>query len=145
MQPPSSQARVTCQYYRFGCYHERDPKACHLLGDFWEGIKKDFSKALKIYTTNCDEYNHGHSCHKVAGYKYVGKACTKDPDEAYDYFKKVISTDNVTLAYDDTLQGCDRGYTTSCLSAGLLDSAKVNKLYSRTVAPNPALALGYYK
>ena len=35
--------------YRFGCYHEKDPKACHLLGDYWESIKKDFSKALKIY------------------------------------------------------------------------------------------------
>ena len=77
--------------YRFGCYHERDPKACHLLGDYWEGIKKDFAKALRIYTTNCDEYKHGHSCHKVGGYKYVGKVCTKDPDEAYNYFKKVMS------------------------------------------------------
>ena len=35
--------------YRFGCYHEKDPKACHLLGDYWESIKKDFNKALKIY------------------------------------------------------------------------------------------------
>ena len=74
--------------YRFGCYHERDPKACHLLGDYWEAIKKDYAKALKIYSTNCDEYNHGHSCHKVAGYKYVGKGCTKDGDSAYEYFKK---------------------------------------------------------
>lgn len=30
--------------YRFGCYHEKDPAACHLLGDYWEGIKKDFIK-----------------------------------------------------------------------------------------------------
>ena len=65
--------------YRFGCYHEKDPAACHLLGDYWEGIKKDFIKvcldqqlvlkqtfqALRIYTTNCDEYKHAHSCHKV--------------------------------------------------------------------------------
>jgi hypothetical protein len=29
---------------RFGCYQERNPKACHLLGDYWEGIKKDFAK-----------------------------------------------------------------------------------------------------
>jgi len=115
--------------YRFGCYHERDPKACHLLGDYWESVKKDFVKALKIYTTNCDDYKHGHSCHKVAGYKYVGKVCTKNADEAYDYFKK----------------GCDSGYASSCLSAGLLDSAKPNKNYTRSVPPNPSLALGYYK
>jgi len=115
--------------YRFGCYHERDPKACHLLGDYWEGIKKDFNKALKTYTANCDDYNHGHSCHKVGGYKYIGKMCNKDGDQAYDYFKK----------------GCELGYTSSCLSAGLLDSAKVNKNYIRTVPPNPALGRDYYK
>ena len=74
--------------YRFACYHEKDPKACHLLGDYWESIKKDYNKSLKIYTTNCDDYNYGHSCHKVAGYKYVGKACSKDADEAYNYFTK---------------------------------------------------------
>jgi len=115
--------------YRFGCYHERDPKACHLLGDYLEGIKKDWSKALKIYATNCDEYKHGHSCHKVAGYKYVGKKCPKDADEAYEYFKK----------------GCEQGYTSSCLSAGLLDSAKVNKGYPRKIAPNPVHGLGFFK
>ena len=74
--------------YRFGCYHEKDPKACHLLGDYLESIKKDFTKSLKIYTSNCDDYGYGHSCHKVAGYKYFGKSCTKDADQAYDYFKK---------------------------------------------------------
>ncbi len=46
--------------FRFGCYHERNPKACHLLGDYWEGIKKDFSKVpaenhclLSLYEQNC--------------------------------------------------------------------------------------------
>ena len=32
------------KYFRFGCYHEKDPAACHLSGDYWEGIKKDFIK-----------------------------------------------------------------------------------------------------
>ena len=130
--------------YRFGCYHEKDPKACHLLGDYLESIKKDWSKALKIYTTNCDEYKHGHSCHKVAGYKYVGKQCTKDADEAYDYFKKVTDSSYDTLANTD-IQGCELGHASSCLSAGLLDSAKVNKNYPRKVAPDPAMAVKYYK
>ena len=26
---------------------------------------------------------------QVAGYKYIGRVCKKDPDEAYDYFSKV--------------------------------------------------------
>ena len=32
---------------RFGCYQEKNPKSCHLLGDYWESIKKDFSKETK--------------------------------------------------------------------------------------------------
>ena len=92
--------------HRFGCYHERDPKACHLLGDYWEAIKKDYAKALKIYSTNCDEYNHGHSCHKVAGYKYVGKGCTKDGDSAYEYFKKgkLISEISMIMNVDQVVR-----------------------------------------
>jgi len=116
--------------YRFGCYHEKDPKACHLLGDYLESIKKDFTKSLKIYTSNCDDYGYGHSCHKVAGYKYFGKSCTKDADQAYDYFKK----------------GCDHDYYSSCLSAGLLDAAKESdKDYSRSVPPNATNSLNFYK
>jgi len=116
--------------YRFACYQEKDPKACHMLGDYLEGIKKDFIKALRIYTTNCNEYKNGHSCHKVGGYKYIGKACKKDADEAYDYFKK----------------GCDLGHHASCMNAGLLDMANPDsQSYERTTAPNPDLARSYYK
>lgn len=115
--------------YRFGCYHEQNPKSCHLLGDYLEGIKKDFAKALRIYSTNCEDYKHGHSCHKVAGYKYVGKACTKDADQAYDYFQR----------------GCELGHYNSCLNIGLLDSAKVDKNYLRTVPPNPTKSLSSFK
>lgn len=116
--------------YRFGCYHEKDPKACHLLGDYLESIKKDFTKALKLYSTNCDEYGHGHSCHKVAGYKWVGKGTAKDGDEAYEYFRK----------------GCEKGYYSSCLSAGMLDAARMDsKGYNRTAAPDPSRSLDYYR
>ncbi len=64
--------------YRFGCYKERNPKACHLLGDFMESINKDFERAFQIYKTNCLDYDHSHSCAKVAGYKSKGRACKKD-------------------------------------------------------------------
>jgi len=96
--------------YRFGCYHEKNPNACHLLGDYWEGIKTDFAKAFRTYEKNCVDYNFGHSCHKAAGYTYFGKGCTKDADRAYDLFMK----------------GCDLGYHKSCYSAGLLDCASPN-------------------
>jgi len=36
--------------YRFGCYSEKDPEACHLLGDFMEAIKQDYTKASTIYS-----------------------------------------------------------------------------------------------
>jgi len=116
--------------YRFGCYHERSPASCHLLGDYLEGIKKDFAKAFRIYQTNCDEHNHGHSCHKVGGYRYIGKACSKDPDLAYDYFRKA----------------CDSGYYTSCLNVGLLDSAAMgSRGYERKSPPDPSVARDSYK
>lgn len=116
--------------YRFGCYHEKDPKACHLLGDYWEGIKKNYAKAYKTYEINCLEYKHGHSCHKAAGYRYFGKACTKDGDMAYDFFKK----------------GCELGYHSSCLSAGLLDTLDGNSVnHLRSVPPNPKAGLEFYR
>jgi len=116
--------------YRFGCYQERDPKACHLLGDYLEGIKKDFSKAFKIYQTNCVEYKHGHSCHKAAGYKYLGKATNKNVDESYDFFR----------------QGCDLGHNASCLNAGIFDASSASaKNYERTQPPDPVLASVLYK
>lgn len=96
--------------YRFGCYHEKNPKACHLLGDYMESINKDFNKALKIYQTNCNEYLHGHSCHKAGGYYFAGRGCHRDVDTAYDYWRK----------------GCDLHATVphakACLNAGLLDA-----------------------
>ena len=42
-------SKVLTKYFRFGCYHEKDPAACHLLGDYWEGIKKDF---IKVFYSN---------------------------------------------------------------------------------------------
>ena len=53
------------------------------------------------YSTNCDDLEHGHSCHKVAGYKYVGKACSKDPDSSYDYFRKGLAfPDGISFLLD---------------------------------------------
>jgi len=116
--------------YRFGCYQEKSPKSCHLLADFWEGVKKDYSKAYKTYETNCIDYKHGHSCHKAGGYRYFGKGCTKNGDLAFDFYNR----------------GCDLGYHSSCLSAGLLDLANPkSEGYTRTTAPNPKNGLRLLK
>jgi len=116
--------------YRFGCYHEKNPKSCHLLGDYLESVKKDFAKAFKVYQINCEEYEHGHSCHKAAGYKYIGKACAKSADESYNLFRK----------------GCDLGHASACLNAGILDAAnKSSKGYERSLDPDPVMASHLYK
>lgn len=78
---------------------------CHLLGDFMESVKKDFSKAAIIYKSNCDDYKFSRSCHKFAGYSFVGKGCQEDQEKSLEYFKK----------------GCELGETDSCLNAGLLN------------------------
>ena len=92
---------------------------CHLLGDYMETIKKDFKKAATIYKSNCDDYNFGHSCHKFAGYSFMGKGCEEDQEKSLVYFKK----------------GCSLGQATSCLNAGLLcvsnnEKNKVERDYS---------------
>jgi len=116
--------------YRFGCYSEKNPKSCHLLADYLEAVKKDYAKAFKVYEINCTQYKHGHSCHKVAGYKYIGKACTKNADESYNYFRN----------------GCDLGYAQACLNAGILDTAlKTDKGYERTQPPDPVIGAENFK
>jgi len=116
--------------YRFGCYGEKNPQACHLLADYMESVKKDFAKAFKVYKTNCVEYKYGHSCHKAAGYIYVGKGCQKDPDLAYQFFRK----------------GCDLKYANSCLNAGILEASPItDKRYARTEPLDPKMASELFK
>ncbi len=112
--------------YRFGCYHEKNPKACHLLGDYMEAVKKDFHRALKIYETNCLDFSFAHSCHKTAGYRSVGKASDKDLDTAYDLF----------------VRGCDLGYFPSCLNAGLIDQGLAEQTQRKR---DPKRAAHYFK
>jgi len=90
--------------YRFGCYNEKKPESCHLLGDYFEGIKKDFERAAKVYKSTCDDYGLAKSCHKYGGYVFLGKGCKQNPESALQYYQR----------------GCDGGETQSCLNAGLM-------------------------
>ncbi|XP_037092236.1 cytochrome c oxidase assembly factor 7 homolog [Pollicipes pollicipes] len=90
--------------YRFGCYNEKKPESCHLLADYFEGIKKDFERAAKVYKSTCDDYGLTKSCHKYAGYVFLGKGCRQDSEEALRYYTR----------------GCDGGEMQSCLNAGLM-------------------------
>lgn len=94
--------------YRFGCYKEKKPEVCHLLGDYLEAIKKDFDKAAKVFKSNCVDYKFGKSCLKIGNYCLLGRGKDKsDPKEALTYFEK----------------GCELGEPTACLHAGMLLTA----------------------
>ncbi|XP_059056218.1 cytochrome c oxidase assembly factor 7 homolog [Achroia grisella] len=94
--------------YRFGCYKEKKPEVCHLLGDYLEAIKKDFEKAATVFKSNCLDYNFGKSCLKYGNYALVGRGSIKsNPNEALSYFEK----------------GCDLNEPTACLHAGMLLTA----------------------
>ncbi|XP_055596652.1 cytochrome c oxidase assembly factor 7 homolog [Uranotaenia lowii] len=93
--------------YRFGCYSEKKPEVCHLLGDYLEGIKKDFDKAAKVYRSNCDDYGYAKSCLKYGNYSFLGKGRASDkgdPIKAYQYYEK----------------GCELNDADACLHSGLL-------------------------
>ncbi|XP_017461769.1 PREDICTED: cytochrome c oxidase assembly factor 7 homolog [Rhagoletis zephyria] len=93
--------------YRFGCYSEKKPEVCHLLGDYLEGIKKDFEKAAKVYKSTCDDYGYAKSCFKFGNYSFLGKGKSGskgDPRSAYTYYEK----------------GCILNDPDACLHTGLL-------------------------
>jgi cytochrome c oxidase assembly factor 7 len=91
--------------YRFGCYKEKKPEMCHLLGDYLESIKKDYIRAGKVYKSNCDDYGFGRSCYKFGTYTLLGRGQqVVNPDVAYEYYRK----------------GCELGVSESCLNAGLM-------------------------
>ncbi|XP_034105801.1 cytochrome c oxidase assembly factor 7 homolog [Drosophila albomicans] len=93
--------------YRFGCYSEKKPEVCHLLGDYLEGIKKDFEKASKVYKSTCDDYGYAKSCYKYGNYSFLGKGKSGskgEPRVAYQYYEK----------------GCNLNDSDACLHSGLL-------------------------
>lgn len=91
--------------YQFGCYREKNPEVCHLLGDYFDAINKEFSKAGSIYKENCDTRNFPLSCRKYGGYLSVGRGLDKaDVPAAYKYFEK----------------GCELKDSTSCFNQGIL-------------------------
>lgn len=94
--------------YRFQCFHEKSPEGCHRLADYFESVKKEFERAAKIFKTNCDEHQYGHSCLKYGNYRIMGQGCTKDFDEGINYEEK----------------GCEYGYNPACYQAGIFSLSK---------------------
>ncbi|XP_076068038.1 cytochrome c oxidase assembly factor 7 isoform X2 [Oratosquilla oratoria] len=102
--------------YRFGCYNEKKPDSCYMLGDYLEGVKKDFEKASKVYRANCDNASHGKSCYKFANYKFLGKGIKQDMDDAFSYY----------------IKGCSAGNSDACLNGGLMCVSNTSAVEKRT-------------
>jgi len=95
--------------YRFGCYSEKKPQACQLLGEFMESISKDRVNAFQVFESNCINNNHPPSCNKAGHYKIVGQSDIEpDPDLGYKYLT----------------QGCDGNFSKSCFLAGMFHKLK---------------------
>lgn len=61
--------------YRFGCYEEKRPEMCQLLGEYLEAIELNFTAAYNMFKTNCEERGFPKSCYKYAMYILAGKEC----------------------------------------------------------------------
>ncbi|KAL3994825.1 Sel1 repeat family protein [Acanthocheilonema viteae] len=61
--------------YRFGCYEEKRPEMCQLLGEYMEAIDQNFKAAYNIFKTNCEEKGFPRSCFKYAMYLLAGREC----------------------------------------------------------------------
>ncbi|XP_039286982.1 cytochrome c oxidase assembly factor 7 homolog [Nilaparvata lugens] len=86
--------------YRFGCFSEKKPEVCHLLGDYEESVNSNFKSAFKIYKNNCDTNDHAHSCYKAGGYFMQGKGIPKiDDSKAIDYLEKGCNLGNARACY----------------------------------------------
>ncbi|KAK7583878.1 hypothetical protein V9T40_004841 [Parthenolecanium corni] len=96
--------------YRFGCYSEKNPEVCHLLGMYFDVIKNDIEQAKKVYKVNCDSYKWSFSCYK---YGYL-----------LDKENKPENVDNVIHYLN---QGCEAGLAKSCYFASVRMGAKAEK------------------
>uniref|UniRef100_A0A8R1XL85 Uncharacterized protein n=2 Tax=Onchocerca TaxID=6281 RepID=A0A8R1XL85_ONCVO len=63
--------------YRFGCYEEKRPDSCQLLGEYMEAIEQNFKMAYNLFKTNCEERGFPRSCFKYAMYLLAGKECER--------------------------------------------------------------------
>uniref|UniRef100_A0A915PWD0 Uncharacterized protein n=1 Tax=Setaria digitata TaxID=48799 RepID=A0A915PWD0_9BILA len=61
--------------YKFGCYEEKRPEICQLLGEYMEAIEQNFKAAYNMFKTNCEKKGFPKSCFKYAMYRLSGREC----------------------------------------------------------------------
>jgi len=77
--------------YRFGCFSEKQPESCQLLGEYLETIEGDLERAVKVYYANCRDSNVAKSCYRYAHLTHKGKGCTANMEEALEYYTRACS------------------------------------------------------
>ncbi|KAF7637549.1 hypothetical protein Mgra_00003067 [Meloidogyne graminicola] len=69
--------------YRYGCYEEKQPEACQLLGEYFEAIEKKPEEAFNLFAKNCKENKWPRSCFKYATYCLAGRGTEPSYEKAF--------------------------------------------------------------
>jgi len=77
--------------YRFGCFSEKQPESCQLLGEFLETIEGNHEAAAKVYKANCDDHSVAKSCHRYGHLAVKGRGIPANLDEGIDYHARACS------------------------------------------------------
>ena len=85
------------------CLGARKKESCHQLGEFYQAVEKNSSKAKDVFKTNCEEMNFPQSCFSLGIIHLTNKEDRK-PDEALSLFNKA----------------CEKNVWGACNNAGLL-------------------------
>jgi len=81
-------------------------------------VKKDWTKAARVYKVNCEDYNFGHSCFKIGNYTFMGKGDVKiDHKQAAIYYDK----------------GCELNYPDACLHSALMRTSQSSQMFLKSV------------
>ena len=89
--------------HKFGCYHERNPDACHRLGSFLHTVRRDVEKSRQVFTAACEDYGHGACCFNAAGFAYLGQGGPEDKEAS----RKM------------TMKSCEGNYPQGCHQVGV--------------------------
>uniref|UniRef100_A0A0K0F6J5 Cytochrome c oxidase assembly factor 7 (inferred by orthology to a human protein) n=1 Tax=Strongyloides venezuelensis TaxID=75913 RepID=A0A0K0F6J5_STRVS len=145
--------------YSFGCYKENKPDSCHLLGQWFEVIEKNFEESYNLFKDNCLTRKYSQSCYKYANYRMNGiKEKPERLEELIDAFKMACDGDvasgcqtlgliywnaekgrssNPELAVKYLERACELGNAMACfrLSNWFLDSEEERKKESKENKP----------
>lgn len=115
--------------YRYGCFEEKNPEVCHLLGDYLQSIEKAYKKALNVFKSNCDDAKFGLSCDAFGRMAFRGQGM-EGPD--------------IKLALDYFVMGCDLNESRACYHGGQMLGV-VDKNVNKIIPPDPDKALDMLK